>query len=151
MFYTAIIHREGKRWLADFPDAPGCQTFADSRNALAVAAAEALTGWLEAHLIDGECPPRPALSWRTQPWKMRHPCPPALRVHVPAALAVALSVRWTRRDLGMSQLELAQRAGMTQQQIARLENPGHSPSLKTIDRVAAALGAELDISLAKVG
>ena len=51
MQFDAYIHREGKAWLAEFPDCPGCQTFADSRDALPGAAAEALEGWLESHLV----------------------------------------------------------------------------------------------------
>src|SRR5207244_1022317 len=57
--YAAYISREGKHVLAEFPDCPGCQAFADSGDELASAAQEALEGWLEAHLIDGQIPPRP--------------------------------------------------------------------------------------------
>jgi len=59
MDYAAYIHLEGKHRLAEFPDAPGCQTFASSADELRVAAQEALEGGLEARLVDGYAPPRP--------------------------------------------------------------------------------------------
>jgi hypothetical protein len=34
MHYTAIVRREGRHWLADFPDCPGCQTFSVSQTLL---------------------------------------------------------------------------------------------------------------------
>ena len=33
MQYVATITRAGASWLAEFPDAPGCQTFAESERA----------------------------------------------------------------------------------------------------------------------
>jgi predicted RNase H-like HicB family nuclease len=57
MDYVANVHREGTQWVAEFPDAPGCQTFADSKEELRAAAQEALEGWLEAHLAARQVPP----------------------------------------------------------------------------------------------
>ncbi len=54
---------------------------------------------------------------------------------------VALQMAALRKASGMSQKELAQRVGTTQQQISRLESPiyeGHSLSM--LRRVAEALG-----------
>ena len=46
MFYIAHVSREGKHLRAEFPDAPGCQTFAGSEEKLREAAQEALeVGW----------------------------------------------------------------------------------------------------------
>ena len=60
-----MISKEGKFTLLIFPDCPGCQTQADPGELIEVEAAEALQGWLETHLLDGEAPPR--LSARTRP------------------------------------------------------------------------------------
>ena len=57
--YVAEISREGDYWLAEFPDCPGCQTFATSKEALEVKAKDALEGWLAAHLEHGRVPPEP--------------------------------------------------------------------------------------------
>lgn len=142
MHYVAYVHREGKRWLAEFPDAPGCQTFASSEVALRRAAKEALEGWLEAHLVGGEAPRRPR-SRRRAPVRRR-----LLVVHVDPRLATAVHLRWARQDAGLSQAQLAQRVGVSQQQIAKLENPDENPTLGTVVKVFEALGLELAITVA---
>ena len=42
---------------------------------------------------------------------------------------------------GLTQKELAERAGLTQAQVSYLENRAHVPTLKTLNRLAQALGA----------
>lgn len=142
MHYAAYIHREGKHWLAEFPDAPGCQTFGQSPHELRRNAKEALEGWLEAHLVDGKAPPRPARRHRA-PDGMK-----ALKVFVAPSLSASLNIRWTRQDLGLSQKQLAERLGVSQQQIAKLENPDENPTLRSLDEVAKGLGLEMDLSFA---
>jgi len=56
-------------------------------------------------------------------------------------------IRALREANGMSQAELGRRIGSTQPSIARLEAGRVSPTLETLDRVAAALGAELVVAL----
>jgi len=51
-----------------------------------------------------------------------------------------------RVELGLTQAELAVRAGMTQPQLSRLESGGATPTVPLLARVAAALDAELDIA-----
>ena len=59
MRYTAVVTKEGKQTLAEFPGCPGCQTFADPGEDIAERAGEALAGWLEAQLVSGQAPPEP--------------------------------------------------------------------------------------------
>ncbi len=141
MHYAAYVHREGKRWLAEFPDAPGCQTFAGSEARLRGAAKEALEGWLETHLLGGEAPERPRVRRRAPGGRK------LVRVHVDPLLATAVHLRWARQDAGLSQAQLAKRVGVSQQQIAKLENPDENPTLRTLDKVVKALGLELEISI----
>lgn len=56
MNYHAIFTREGKYFLAEFPDCQGCCTFAESDEQLRQAAKEALEGWLEVSLEDNSVP-----------------------------------------------------------------------------------------------
>ena len=56
MHYVAKLTREGKNWLVQFPDCPGCQTFGSSRDEALEMAKDALEGWLEVHLADGAAP-----------------------------------------------------------------------------------------------
>jgi DNA-binding XRE family transcriptional regulator len=136
MHYHAKLEREGRRWNAVFVDAPGCATFAPSREKVLAAAKEALEGWLEAHLLDGRAPPKPASSSRG-----------AERIEIDAQLAVAVALRWARQAAGLTQTQLASRIGVSQQQVAKLERPGANPSIATLRKVAAALGVRVRFEL----
>lgn len=137
MRYAATITKERRQTLAEFPDCPGCQTFADPGESIAAQAQDALTGWLEAHLATGDVAPRP---------KKASPKGKVLWVEVPASLAVKLYLRWERADAGLTQAELARRAGVTQQAIAKLEHPKANPTIETLERVAAALGVRVEVA-----
>jgi predicted RNase H-like HicB family nuclease/DNA-binding XRE family transcriptional regulator len=138
MQYVAHIHREGSQWLADFPDAPGCQTFADSFEEIGAAAQEALEGWLEAHLELGRVPPKPTAHQTPRGAKQ-------LSISVSPSVAVRLELRWARHDRGLTQGQLAKIAGMQQQMIAKLESPKSNPTLDSLLRVAGALKLEIGI------
>lgn len=62
------------------------------------------------------------------------------------AIHVAREVYNLRTRKGLSQRELAALVGTTQSAIARLEGGAISPSLPTLDRIAAALGVELQVT-----
>jgi len=134
MRYRANITQEGEHWLVDFPDCPGCQTFGESREEALAMAQEALEGWLEAHLVDGQAPPPP----KAKRGEL---------VPVGPKLGAVLQIRWEREAKGLSQAALAARAGVSQQQIAKLENPDGNPTLTTLEKVARALGLRLEVSL----
>jgi HTH-type transcriptional regulator/antitoxin HipB len=59
------------------------------------------------------------------------------------AYELGQAVRARRLELGMSQTELAERAGMTQSAVSRLEAGGTVPTIGVLERLAAALSAEL--------
>jgi len=61
---------------------------------------------------------------------------------------LAEAVRARREELGWSQRQLADRAGMSQPGIARFEGGGTTPTLPMLDRIAAALGLRLTVTLA---
>ena len=140
MRYTALLTKEGRNTLVDFPGCPGCQTFAEPGDDTGGRAAEALTGWLEAHLVGGQAPPEPKPMRRSTAAR-------SIEVPVPAKLAVKLQLRWARKRAGLTQAELARRAGLSQPAVARLEDPDYNPTLDMLERVAAALGARLEVAL----
>ena len=54
-------------------------------------------------------------------------------------------LRDARRQAGLSQAELARRAGITQSVVSAYENAARQPSLPTLARLVAAAGLELDV------
>lgn len=76
--------------------------------------------------------------------------PGAAEAYDAARLAFELSrrVRELRVGQGLSQTELARRAGMTQPAVARFEAGGTVPTLPVLERLARSLGAELTVRLA---
>ena len=140
MYYVAQLARDGRRRLIDFPDAPGSATFAEPDEDVYEVAKEAIEGWLMAHLEDGEAPPRPEA----------HPGPArgnSLPVRIDPQLGVRLQLRWARQDAGVSQSQLAERVGVSRQQISLLESPDANLTLRTLEKVASALGLAVDIAL----
>lgn len=144
MQYPVVLTTEGDKTLATFPDCPGCQTFAGPGQDILARAQEALEGWLEVGLEDGEAPPRPGTV------RARAPVGGWIdQVHVNPKLAVALCVRWARQDAGLSQSQLARKMGVSQQQAAKLEQPRANPTLDTLEKIAAALNRDIFVELAK--
>ena len=61
---------------------------------------------------------------------------------------IAIKLATLRKKSGLSQKELAKRAGTTQQQISRLESPSYEGhSLSMLRRVAGVLGATVEVEL----
>lgn len=58
----------------------------------------------------------------------------------------SLLIRTARQEAGLTQAELARRAGMTQSMIARMERPGANPTVDTLDSVLGAAGARLTVA-----
>src|SRR5690349_5907348 len=141
MRYAAVVTKEGKNTLAAIPDAPGCQTFAEPGELIEEQIAEALQGWLEAELIAGRTPPAP-----------RNRLPKGgIWVEVPPLLAVRIALKQARAAAGLTQAQLAKRVGVSQPTIAALEHPDSNPTIETLERVARALGANLQVSIAPAG
>lgn len=130
MKYQAKVEQEGKYWNAEFPDCPGCATFGSTKQEALEMAAEALTGWLAVALDRGDVPPMPAFLDGTP-------------VAPDAPIAVAVQVRLHRHHSNMSQSKLAEAAGLTQQQISKLETSKSNPTVKTLQAVSRAMGRDL--------
>jgi HTH-type transcriptional regulator / antitoxin HipB len=63
------------------------------------------------------------------------------------AYQLGQAVRARRLELGMSQTALAEKAGMTQSAVSRLEAGRAVPTIGVLERLAAALSAELVVAL----
>lgn len=55
-----------------------------------------------------------------------------------------------REEAGLSQRELAERAGVAQSEIARIESGNREPSIPTLQRILAGAGVELRFRLAPI-
>ena len=64
------------------------------------------------------------------------------------AFLIGQAVRERRQALGLSQTELAARAGMTQPALSRLEAGGVVPTIPLLERISAALDADLIVRIA---
>jgi transcriptional regulator with XRE-family HTH domain/predicted RNase H-like HicB family nuclease len=137
MRYPAVVTKEGKNVLAEFPTCPGCQTFAPPGRDIEHEAKEALDLWLETHLQERSLPARPPRTFKARRGTL-------LWVSVEPKLAVKLELRWMRDDLGLTQGELARLAGVSQPAIAQLESPYSNPTIDTLNRVARPMGAQID-------
>jgi DNA-binding XRE family transcriptional regulator len=83
-----------------------------------------------------------------EPARLRAPAGSRITwVPVAAKLAVKLSLRWQRQQAGLTQAQVAKKAKVSQQQIAKLEDPDSNPTIEALEKVAKALGAQLEIAL----
>jgi ribosome-binding protein aMBF1 (putative translation factor) len=64
------------------------------------------------------------------------------------AFLIGQAVRERRLTLGLSQTELASRAGMTQPALSRLEAGGVVPTIPLLERISTALDTDLIVELA---
>ena len=55
-----------------------------------------------------------------------------------------------REKLGLTQREFAEKVGMKQSQLARIESGKQTPKLKTLAKLAAAAGYEVEVKLVPV-
>jgi len=106
-------------------------------------AKEALELWLESHLQERMLPPRPPRTFKTRKGKL-------LWVPVEPRLAVKLVLLWMREDLGVTQAELAKLAGVSQPAIAQLESPDSNATIDALNRVAQAMGAQIDLRRGRI-
>ena len=140
--YLAHVRKEGRHYLIEFPGAPGCQTFAEREADVYATAKEAIEGWLEAHLVEGLDLPR---ARRRAAANER-----SVSITISPKLALALQLRSMRRESGWSQAQLAKRVGVSQQQIAKLEDPDANPTLETIMKVAEAFDMNVLLTFKKI-
>ena len=64
--------------------------------------------------------------------------------------AVGRTLKALRLDAGLTQAELAARLGTTQSAVARMEAGGKRTTLAAAERVAAALGCEMEVAFDRV-
>lgn len=141
MKYIAFIERTDDGWSLEFPEFPGLRAEGEDLGHVKCAAREALHTRIATMLRRGELPPRPAEHERTLLTT------PHVAIPLSPSHAVALQLRWIRRERGWTLTDVARRMGVTRQRIAALETATHNWQMETLLRLTTALGADLDIML----
>ena len=133
--YPAMIKpQEPDGYLVTFPDIEEAFTEGDTLEEALFNAAEVLSLVLESRIDDREEIPEPG----KKTGRNVHMIAPDVKIQA------ALLVRKNRKDKSLA--ELARMLGTSWPSVQRLENPHHSPTLKMLDRTAAALGKKLVLS-----
>jgi antitoxin HicB len=117
-----------------FVDIPGAITEGDTEEEALFNAAEALTGMLDFLIEEGRNIPTPSQNVSG-----------AYYIAPDSKTQSALLIRQARGNTELAQLARAMNTSWPVAQ--RLENPRHWPSLKSLDRAAAALGKRLVLVL----
>jgi len=50
-----------------------------------------------------------------------------------------------RKEMGLTQKDISEKSGLTQQMVSRIENVGHSPTLSNFMKYLTAIGLNIDI------
>jgi len=138
VLYPAKIeyNRTEKRYTAYFIDLHEAITEGETLEEVLFNASEVLTLTLEGRIDEGIAIPKPS---RPKNAKL---IPPSARAQA------ALLMRWAKGSHKTA--EIARALNTSWPAIARLEDPHHWPNLRQLERVAAALGQRLVISLEPV-
>ena len=135
-YFASIVLDDDGRYLVRFPDVRGAVTEGETLDEAIAFAREALTGVLGSLHDDGLPVPRPTT-----------PAAPGLYAIQPATdTAIPVALRWAREDAGLTQAQVAERLGVSQQAYQKLERTGGNPSIKTLAKVARALGRDLRVA-----
>lgn len=129
--YPAMLEpQEGSGFFVRFIDLKDTFTEGDTREEAIFNAAEVLTAMLLVKLEDGDAIPTPSSH-----------VPGSLMIAPDAKTQAALLVRFARGERPLA--EIARALGTSWPSAKRLEDPTHWPSLKSLDRAAAAMGKRL--------
>ncbi|MCL2481074.1 MAG: type II toxin-antitoxin system HicB family antitoxin [Spirochaetaceae bacterium] len=132
MVYYCTIEKEGKEFIAQFPDMPNIVTCGFSHEEALTMAKEALEGCLESDISRGFSVPPPK-------YKKGYP------ITVASHIVLSLRLRELRGE--QSQTDIARKLGLSYQAYQRLENPRKAnPTVKTLEKIARVYGRELSIA-----
>lgn len=136
--YPAVIHNTSDGLWIEFPDLGGAGTQGDTMEELIAMAEDALSGILTVRYDEDLTIPEPS----------RIEGKNIVYVNVPPEVAVPIRFRKWRKEQGLSQGEIAEKIKAPYQTIQKLEKIGCNPTIKTLRKVARALGKNLLIDVA---
>lgn len=65
--------------------------------------------------------------------------------YLTVSLKISVALLEARRDLNLTQQQLADKLGLDQSEVSRLEGPDCNPTLKTLSKLATALNLEIQL------
>lgn len=134
--YAAVLTRQPEGgYTVTFPDIPEAITEGDTRDAALFNAAEVLSLAMEQRIIDGD-PLPPASKVKGGVW-----------VEPEATVQAAVLMRRAREAQGKTLADMARALNTSWPSAQRLEQPGSNPTLRQLERAAAALGKRLVVEL----
>jgi antitoxin HicB len=137
-YFARLRKQRNDGYLVEFPDLPGCLTEGETLEEALSNAREALSGWLYVSVLKDEDVPKP----KAYSGRGFHEVAPDLDVVVP------LLILWIRRQRNLTQQQMAQSLGISQQAYRKLEIPGKSnPTLRTLARLFRVMGLSAELRL----
>jgi antitoxin HicB len=134
--YPVNLRKDGKYFLASFPDIPEAITQGRSRAEALKAAREALETAMEFYFEDRRPVPAPSQPRRGQ-----------AVVELPASLSAKILLLNEMLRQKVRPVELARRIGTTPQEVNRLTNLRHTSRIDGVDAALKALGKRLVVGV----
>ena len=134
--YAAVLETQPEGgFTVTFPDIPEAITEGDTREEALFQAADVLTLCLDERMVSGDALPV-ASKVKGGVW-----------IEPAAAIQAAMAVRAARQEQGRTLAELARSLGTSWAAAQKLESPRANPTIKQLERTAAALGKRLVLSM----
>jgi len=133
--YPGIVHEDADGLWIEFPDFEISGTQGEDREELTRMAEDCIGGYLE-YLVEE---------------RLDIPDPSDLQgdnivyITVPAVIAAPIIIRKERRELGMSQGDVAEKMKTSYRTVQKVERMKSSPTLRTLSKIAKALNRKLII------
>jgi antitoxin HicB len=128
-----VYSKAEKAYEVEFPDLPGCVTYAPTLDAAKAEATSALTGYLESVIERGLAFAQPSKAGKKE-----------YLIEPEKPVAFALWLRAKRSASGMTLMEVAEKLNVSYQVYQRLEDPSKTnPTLKTIAKLERVFGERL--------
>lgn len=138
IYYAKISKESDQTYLVEFPELKGCLTKGDTLKEALANAKEALDGWLASNCDRSLTIPDPKIRRSSGFYP----------IEVDISVSFPIILRKIRNEKKLSQREVANKLGVSQQAYARLETPFKSnPALLTVQKIAHALGRDLVFEL----
>ena len=134
MFYYAKIQNEDDVYIVTFPDFPNINTYGDNLDEAIKNAEEALNGSLESDFERGFKLTKPT----------KHKGSEYVKIYLYPHIEISYNLRRIRAK--ESQIDIANKLGISYQAYQRLENPRKcNPTVKTLEKIAKVFNKELEL------